>query len=143
VRAPFIHESADNLPILIAQGLPKVALEVGAELPELSQVADVVDLVPTFRMRAGGALTEAHVSLRAAYEDVEIDVRADGMTPPVIVKAPEPGSSKRARCIRCDIAAQQSAASRLRDLGLVPDEEGNGFIGRGDDAIQFWTEAIG
>ena len=143
VRAPFIHEPIDDLPQLIAQGLPKVALEVGADLPELSQVAEVVDLVPTFRMRAGGSLTEAHVALRAAYEDVEIDVRADGMTPPVIVKAPEPGSTKRARCIRCDIAAQQAAANSLRDAGLVPDEDGNGFIARGDDAIQFWTEAIG
>ena len=70
------------------QGLPKVALEVGAELPELSQVADVVDLVPTFRVAAGGSLTDAQVSLRAAYEDVEIGVRADGMTVPVIVKPP-------------------------------------------------------
>ncbi|HWL87056.1 MAG TPA: SNF2 helicase associated domain-containing protein, partial [Polyangiaceae bacterium] len=142
VRAPFIHEPIENLPQLIAQGLPRVALEVGAELPELSQVADVRDIVPTFRMRAGGTLTEAHVSLRAAYEDVEIDVRADGMTPPVIVKPPQ-NSSKRAMCIRCDIVAQQEAASNLRDLGLTPDEEGSGFIARGDDAIQFWTEGIG
>jgi superfamily II DNA or RNA helicase len=142
-RTPVIHEPIDDLPRLIAQGLPKVALEVGAELPELSQVADVVDIVPTFRMRAGGSLVEAKVALRAAYEDVEIDVRADGMTPPVIVKAPEPGSSKRARCIRCDIAAQQDAAGKLRDLGLHPDEEGSSFVGRGDDAIQFWTEGIG
>ncbi len=143
VRAPFIHEPIDGLPALIAQGLPKVALEVGAELPELSQVADVVDLVPTFRMRAGGSLTEARVSLRAAYEDVEIDVRADGMTPPVIVKPADPGSSqKRAKCIRCDIAAQQDAAGKLRDLGLVPDEDGNEFLARGDDAIQFWTDGI-
>ena len=183
LRAPFIHEPIEALPQLIAQGLPKVALEVGAELPDLSQVADVVDLVPTFRMRAGGSLTEARVALRAAYEDIEMDVRADGMTPPVIVKPPapqlpptaarpaangsrtgEPGTSSgiaagntsmggpqlltpyrpaRARCIRCDIAAQQEAAARLRELGLVPDEEGNGFLARGDDAIQFWTEGIG
>jgi superfamily II DNA or RNA helicase len=158
LRAPFIHEPIENLPQLIAQGLPKVALEVGAELPDLSQVADVVDLVPTFRMRAGGTLTEARVSLRAAYEDVEMEVRADGMTPPVIVKAPPPppagsprpgeggapvGPRPRARCIRCDIAAQQDAAAKLRDLGLVPDEDGNGFVVRGDDAIQFWTEGIG
>jgi superfamily II DNA or RNA helicase len=149
-RAPFIHEPIDALPQLIAQGLPKVALEVGADLPELSQVADVVDLVPTFRMRAGGTLTEAHVALRAAYEDVEIDVRADGMTPPVIVKAPEGGAEPhgsgprpRARCIRCDIAAQQIAAGKLIELGLHADEEGNGFVARGDDAIQFWTEGIG
>ncbi len=157
LRAPFIHEAIESLPHLIAQGLPKVALEVGAELPDLSQVADVVDLVPTFRMRAGGSLTEARVSLRAAYEDTEMDVRADGMTPPVIVKPPAAAGSAtggastssssprpgRARCIRCDIAAQQAAASQLRDLGLVPDEDGNGFVARGDDAIQFWTEGIG
>ena len=142
-RAPFIHEPIERLPALIGQGLPRVALEVGAELPELSQVADVVDLVPTFRMRAGGTLIEARVGLRAAYEDVEIDVRADGMTPPVIVKPPEPGSQKRAKCIRCDIAAQQIAAGVLRDLGLQPDEDGLAFVGRGDAAIQFWTDGIG
>ncbi len=160
MRTPTISESIDNLPVLIAQGLPKVALEVGAELPELSQVADVIDIAPTFRLRAGGSLTEAHVSLRAAYEDVEIDVRADGMTPPVIVKPPKASeagddegytgggprrvpASKRATVIRCDIAAQQQATSALRSLGLVPDEEGTGFVARGDDAIQFWTEAVG
>ena len=31
----------------------------------------------------------------------------------------------------------------MRDLGLVAAEDGNGFIARGDDAIQFWTEKIG
>lgn len=157
LRTPIITESIENLPVLIAQGLPRVALEVGAELPELSQVADVVDVTPTFRLRAGGALTEAHVSLRAAYEDVEIDVRADGMTPPVIVKPPKATAvdteedagprrvpaSKRATVIRCDIAAQQEATSKLSALGLKPDEDGMGFVARGDDAIQFWTEAVG
>jgi superfamily II DNA or RNA helicase len=145
MRQPTIQEPIESLPPLISQGLPKVALEVGAELPELSQVADVVDLVPTFRMRAGGALTEARVSLRAAYEDVEIDIRSDGMTPPVIVKAQTAGkgSSKRVKCIRCDIAAQQAAIGMLQTLGLVPDEEGLGFILRGDQALTFWTDGIG
>jgi hypothetical protein len=161
IRMPHITESIDNLPALIAQGLPKVALEVGAELPDLSQVADVVDVEPTFRLRAGGSLVEAHVSLRAAYEDVEIDVRADGMTPPVIVKPPKGGddddepalsyssgprrvsANKRATVIRCDIAAQQEADSKLRALGLKADEDGQTFIARGDDALQFWTEAVG
>ena len=161
MRTPVISESIDNLPTLIAQGLPRVALEVGAELPDLSQVADVVDIAPTFRLRAGGTLTEAHVSLRAAYEDVEIDVRADGMTPPVIVKPPKVTgvtedeeemttrgprrvrADKRATVIRCDIAAQQEATSKLRALGLKADEDGQSFIARGDDALQFWTEAVG
>ena len=145
LRQPVISEPVDKLPDLVMQGLPRVALEVGAELPELSQVADVVDLVPTFRVAAGGSLTEAQVSLRAAYEDVEIDVRADGMTVPVIVKPPPaqgPGSNKRAKCIRCDIAAQQEAAARLRDLGLVPAEDGNKFVAAGDVAIRFWTEGL-
>ena len=160
MRTAYISESIDNLPSLIAQGLPRVALEVGAELPDLSQVADVIDIKPTFRLRAGGALTEARVSLRAAYDDVEIDVRADGMTPPVLVKAPNDrrasgseddessgprrlAASKRATVIRCDIAAQQEATNSLRTLGLKADEDGMGFIARGDDAIQFWTEAVG
>jgi superfamily II DNA or RNA helicase len=159
VRTPVISESLDNLPTLIAQGLPRVSLEVGAELPDLSQVADVVDIPPTFRLRAGGTLIEARVSLRAAYEDVEIDVRADGMTPPVIVKPPKADGAdedeeptrgprrvradKRATVIRCDIAAQQEATSKLRALGLKADEDGQGFVARGDDALQFWTEAVG
>ncbi len=144
LRMPVISEPVESLPDMVMQGLPKVALEVGPELPELSQVADVSDLVPTFRVAAGGMLTEAQVSLRAAYEDVEIDVRADGMTVPVIVKPPAAGAvSKRARCIRCDIAAQQDAAAKLRDLGLVPAEDGNKFVASGDDAIRFWTEGIG
>jgi superfamily II DNA or RNA helicase len=143
IRMPFISEPVEKLPDLVMQGLPKVALEVGAELPELSQVADVVDLVPTFRVAAGGSLVDAQVSLRAAYEDFEIDVRADGMTVPVIVKPPEPGSTKRAKCIRCDIAAQQVAAARLQELGLTPAEDGNKFVAHGDDAIAFWTEGLG
>ncbi|MGD0677833.1 MAG: SNF2-related protein, partial [Polyangiaceae bacterium] len=143
LRMSTIAEPVERLPELVMHGLPKVALEVGAELPELSQVADVVDLVPTFRVAAGGSLVESQVSLRAAYEDVEVDVRADGMTLPVIVRPPEPGSAKRARCIRCDIAAQQAAAAKLRDLGLVPAEDGNKFTARGDEAIRFWTEGIG
>jgi superfamily II DNA or RNA helicase len=159
MRAPFISESLDNLPSLIAQGLPRVSLEVGAELPDLSQVADVVDIAPTFRLRAGGSLVEARVSLRAAYEDVEIDVRADGMTPPVLVKPPKATpadeeedfprgprrlrADKRATVIRCDIAAQQEATNKLRALGLRADEDGQGFVARGDDALQFWTEAVG
>jgi superfamily II DNA or RNA helicase len=146
LRMSVINEPVEKLAELVMQGLPKVALELGAELPELSQVADVVDLVPTFRVAAGGDLVTAQVSLRAAYEDTEIDVRADGMTVPVIVKAPPAGKEgtgpRRARCIRCDIAGQQEAAAKLRSLGLVVAEDGNKFVAHGDEAIRFWTEGI-
>src|SRR5262249_28316999 len=115
LRSPTIGEPMRELPRLIMQGLPKVALEIGAELPELSQIAGVVDLAPTSRMRAGGSLVEAHAELYAAYAEEEIPVRADGITLPVIIQPPEEGM-KRARCIRVDIAAQQEAANRLLAL---------------------------
>ena len=141
LRSPTIGEPMSELGRVIMQGLPKIALEVGAELPELSQIADVTDLVPTFRMRAGGSLMEAHVQLFAAYGEEELSVRADGMTPPVIVKPPEEGM-KRARCVRVDIAAQQEAAGRLIALGLTSDKDGQTFIARGDQALTFWTDGL-
>ncbi len=142
LRSPTIAEPANELIGMITYGLPKVALEVGAELPELSQVADVIDLEPTFRMRATGSLTEAEVSLRAAYADLEVEVRADGISPPVMILPPVEGQ-KRAKCIRCDIAAQQRAVQLLLDLGLQPDESGERFVARADRAIQFWSEGVG
>ena len=141
LRSPTIGEPMSELPRVIMQGLPKVALEVGAELPDLGQIADVVDLTPTFRMRAGGSLVEANVTLYAAYGDVEVAVRADGITLPVIVQPPEEGM-KRARCIRVDIAAQQEAASKLESLGLRADPTGQAFVASGDKALQFWTEGL-
>ncbi|WP_438010308.1 SNF2-related protein [Sorangium sp. So ce321] len=141
LRSPTIGEPMSELPRIIMQGLPKIALEVGAELPDLNQIAEVVDLVPTFRMRAGGSLIEARVTLFAAYGDAEVAVRADGISPPVLVQPPEEGM-KRARCIRVDIAAQQDAAGKLLALGLKPDETGQGFLANGDQALTFWTEGL-
>ncbi|HHH28173.1 MAG TPA: DEAD/DEAH box helicase, partial [Polyangiaceae bacterium] len=141
LKSPTIAEPMSELVHLVMQGLPKVALETGAELPDLSQIADVIDMEPVFRMRAGGSLMEADISLFAAYGDEELPVRADGITPPVIIKPPEEGS-KRARCVRVDIAAQQDAVSKLLDLGLSPDEAGEHFVARGDGALRFWTEGL-
>jgi superfamily II DNA or RNA helicase len=141
LKSPTIAEPMSELVTLVMQGLPKVALETGAELPDLQQIADVIDMEPTFRMRAGGSLMEASVSLFAAYNDVEMPVRADGITPPVIIKPPQEGS-KRAKCIRVDIPAQQDAASKLIALGLSPDEAGVAFVAHGDAALKLWTEGL-
>ena len=123
LRLPVITEPVDRLAELVMHGLPKVALEVGAELPELSQVADVVDLEPTFRVAAGGTLVEAQVSLRAAYEDVEIDVRADGMTLPVIVKAP-PAPTPRPLRPRARRRTRRRASRRARRRASAPSASG-------------------
>jgi superfamily II DNA or RNA helicase len=142
VRSPTIAEPSSELVTMITYGLPKVATEIGAPLPDLSQVADVVDLEPTFRMKAGGALTEVEVTLTAAYGETEVEVRADGLSPPIIILPPQEGQ-KRARCIRVDIAAQQAAVEKLLDLGLEADEGGQHFVAHGDDSIQFWSEGVG
>ncbi len=142
LRNSTIAEPASELIGLITYGLPKVALEVGAELPELSQIADVIDIEPQFRMRAGGSLTQVQVSLRAVYGSREVEVRADGISPPIMIVPPEAGQ-KRARCIRCDIAAQQQAVQELLEHGLRPDESGEYFIAEGEAAIKFWSEGVG
>lgn len=142
LRSPTIAEPSGELVSMITDGLPRVALEMGADLPDLSQVADVIDLEPTFRMRAGGTLTEAHVSLKAAYADVEVEVRADGISPPIVFLAPEEGQ-KRIKCIRCDIASQQEAVQLLLDLGLHANESGESFVAEGEGSIQFWSEGVG
>ncbi|HVR20122.1 MAG TPA: SNF2-related protein [Polyangiaceae bacterium] len=142
VRSPTIAEPSSELITMITYGLPKVATEIGAPLPDLSQVADVIDLEPTFRMRAGGSLTEVEVTLTAAYKDLEVEVRADGLSPPIMILPAQEGQ-KRARCVRCDIAAQQAAVEKLLDLGLEADESGQHFVAHGDDSIQFWSEGVG
>jgi superfamily II DNA or RNA helicase len=142
LRSPTIAEPASDVIDIITNGLPRVAIEVGAPLPDLAQVADVIDMPPEFRMRASGTLLECNVSLRAVYGDLEVEVRADGISPPIIIQPPEEGQ-KRASCVRTDIVAQQDAAQTLLDLGLQPDEAGESFIAKGDDAISFWSEGVG
>jgi superfamily II DNA or RNA helicase len=142
LRSPTIAEPATELISIITRGLPKVAGEVGAELPDLSQVADVIDLQPRFTLRATGSLTEVHADLRAVYGDIEVDVRADGTSPPVLVLPPAEGQ-KRATCIRCDIVGQQEAVQHLLDRGLSPDEAGEAFTADGGHAIRFWSDGVG
>jgi superfamily II DNA or RNA helicase len=143
LRAPTIAEPSAELINLITNFLPRLSLELGATLPDLSQVADVVDLPPQFRMRAGGSLVKAEVALRTAYGDLEVEVRADGISPPIIVKPPSESQRGRATCVRADIVAQQEAVQLLIDLGLKPGDDGESFVAEGADALRFWSEGIG
>ncbi len=141
LNSPTIAEPASELISVITSDLPRVALQLGAQLPELSQVADVIDLTPKFIFRAGGSISEAEATLRARYGDLEIEVRADGISPPIIVLPPVEGQ-KRARCIRTDIVAQQKAVQILLQSGLEPTEGGESFEAFAGDAIHFWSEGV-
>ncbi len=142
LRSPTIAEPIEKVAELIMAGLPRVALEVGAELPDLAQVADVLDLEPTFRLSAQGDLVGVEVGLYASYGDVETQVASKGLGTPVLIEPPDENSG-RVRCYRCDIAAHQDAVNKLLELGLVPDEAGKFFIAQGDAAIRFWSEGLG
>lgn len=142
LNSPTIAEPSAELLTFITSDLPKVALELGAPLPELSQVADVVDLQPNFVFRASGGISEASATLRAIYGEREVEVRADGISPPVLVMPPLEGET-RARCLRTDIAAQQAAVQLLLDAGLQPSETGESFVATGADAIDFWSRGVG
>ena len=141
LRSPTIAEPASELISIITDGLPRVAGEIGADLPELGQVAAVIDLEPKFRLRATGGITEVQAQLRVAYGALEVEVRADGISPPIIILPPEEGQ-KRATCIRTDIVAQQQAVNDLLDAGLNADESGGTFVADGERAIAFWSEGV-
>ncbi len=141
-RTPQIQYPLAELPFLLSEAIPKIALEIGAELPSLSEVAEEIDIAPAFKLRAFGELIEARVQISAAYGDVELEVRADGMSPPIVVLPPA-GPGKKARCVRANVLAQQQAVEIVREHGFVPDEDGKGLVCRGDDAIHFWTEGLG
>ena len=143
LRSPTIAEPLSNVAELIMTGLPKVALEVGAELPDLESVAEVIDLEPTFRMNAQGDLVNAQVFLFAGYGDVENQVRASGLGTPVLIQPPSEETSGRLRCFRCDIPAQQEAVASLDRPRATPHESGEYFVAKGDAAIQFWSEGLG
>ena len=131
LRLPVITEPVERLPELVMQGLPKVALEVGAELPELSQVADVVDLEPDVPRRGGrharrGAGEPAR-RLRGRRDrrprrrdDAAGDRQAAAPTPPLPGATAAGDRARRSaarKCIRCDIAAQQDAAGEAARPG--------------------------
>jgi superfamily II DNA or RNA helicase len=141
VRSAAISEPVDKIGEVIMTGLPKVALEIGADLPDLDQIAEVIDLEPSFRMHAQGELVHAMVSLYVSYADLEMQVPSSGIGPPVLIQKPDKANSK-VRCFRCDIAAQQQAVQKLLDIGLRADESGTVFVADGDKAIEFWSDGI-
>ncbi|MBI5532778.1 MAG: SNF2 helicase associated domain-containing protein [Deltaproteobacteria bacterium] len=141
LRSPTIAEPLEKIGDVIMTGLPKVALEVGADLPDLDQIAQVIDLEPSFRMHAQGELVHTIVSLYVSYGDLETQVPSKGLGPPVLIQPPDK-DNPRVRCFRCDIAAQQQAVQKLLDLGLKPEESGTVFVADGDKAIEFWSDGI-
>ncbi len=150
-RAPMILHPVEDLGRLLGEIVPKVALALGTELPDLSTVATLIDITPTFMLRAEGDLSKVRATLRACYGDVELDVPPDDLPPPLAIVPPprgvthdEDGGFAKPRVIRRDIGAERMAADRLFELGLgLPEGHSGWFEASGDKAVSFWMEGVG
>jgi len=141
-RSPAMVQSNDDLPALLTESIPRIAASLGAELPDLSSVADVVDAKPHFELKANGDIIEATVRLLVRYEDQEFDVPPDDFPSPLAFLPPKNGGG-RPRVVRRDVGAEMAGIQALMSLGFEVSESGDDLVAKGDAAVNFWTAGIG
>ncbi len=141
-RSPAMVQNHDDLPALLGEYIPRVAASLGAELPDLSSVADLVDQKPRFELKADGDIIEARVRLYVRYEDQEFDVPPDDIPSPLAVLPPKNGGG-RPRVVRRDVGAEMAGVQALLNQSFEVSESGDELVATGDDAIAFWTQGIG
>jgi superfamily II DNA or RNA helicase len=141
-RSPAMVQSHDDLPELLGESIPRVAALLGADLPDLSSVADLVDQKPRFELKANGDLIDARVRLYVRYEDQEFDVPPDDFPSPLAVLPPKSGKG-RPRVVRRDVGAEMAGVQALLNQNFEVSESGEELVASGDAAIAFWTNGIG
>ena len=141
-RSPAMVQSHDELAALLGEYIPRIASSLGAELPDLSSVADLVDQKPRFEIKADGDLIDARVRLYVRYEDQEFHVPPDDIPSPLAVLPPKNGGG-RPRVVRRDVGAEMAGIQALLNLNFEVSESGDELEASGDDAIAFWTHGIG
>lgn len=141
-RSPAMVQSHDDLPELLGESIPRVAALLGADLPDLSSVADLVDQKPLFELKADGDLIDARVRLYVRYEDQEFDVPPDDFPSPLAFLPPKRGEG-RPRVVRRDVGAEMAGIQALLNQNFEVSESGEELVASGDDAIAFWTHGIG
>ncbi len=142
-RSPAMVQTHDELPALLGEYIPRISASLGAELPDLSSVADLVDQKPRFELKADGDIIDARVRLYVRYEDQEFDVPPDDIPSPLAVLPPKKGGRGRPRVVRRDVGAEMSGIQALLNQGFEVSESGDELVASGDDAIAFWTHGIG
>jgi len=141
-RSPAMVQPYASLPELLGESIPRVAALLGADLPDLSSVADLVDQKPRFELKANGDIIDARVRLYVRYEDQEFDVPPDDFPSPLAVLPPKLGKG-RPRVVRRDVGTEMAGIQALLNQGFGVSESGEELVASGDDAIAFWTHGIG
>ena len=141
-RSPAMVQSHEDLPELLGESIPRVAALLGADLPDLSSVADLVDQKPLFELKANGDIIDARVRLYVRYEDQEFDVPPDDFPSPLAFLPPKRGKG-RPRVVRRDVGAEMAGVQALLNQNFEVSESGEELVASGDDAIAFWTNGIG
>jgi superfamily II DNA or RNA helicase len=140
-RSPALIYPISELPRLLSEFIPRVAAMLGAELPDLSQVADLVDATPRFRLQTDGDILEVRAKLSVYYGEQLFAVPPAEFPSPLAFLPPrEPGG--RPRVVRRDVGAEMASVQQLLRLGLAPDETKEGLVAAGDTAVAFWTHGI-
>ena len=141
-RSPAMVQKHEDLPELLGESIPRVAALLGADLPDLSSVADLVDQKPLFELKANGDLIDARVRLYVRYEDQEFDVPPDEFPSPLAFLPPKSGKG-RPRVVRRDVGAEMAGIQALLNQNFEVSESGEELVASGDEAIAFWTNGIG
>lgn len=140
-RAPALTYPSAELPALLMEFIPRIAHMLGADLPELSGVADIVDERPGIQLRIDGDIVGARATLSVVYDGEEFEIPPVGFASPLAFLPPH-GKSGRARVVRRDIGTEMSAVQQLLARGFSVGETGEDLVAAGDDAIRFWTEGM-
>jgi superfamily II DNA or RNA helicase len=141
-RSPALVHPQDDLPRLLMDFIPRVAASLGADLPDLSSVADLTDERPQLQLKGNGDIVEARVRLKVVYGDQAFDIPPNRLPSPLAVLPPT-RSGGRPRVVRRDVGQEMAAVQQVMNLGFEVDEPNEELVARGDDAIGFWTEGMG
>ncbi|MCA9612707.1 MAG: DEAD/DEAH box helicase, partial [Myxococcales bacterium] len=141
-RSPSLVHPIGDLPRLLGEHIPRIAVALKSDLPDLSSVADLVDAQPRMQLWADGDIVEAEAHLKVEYDGQIFEVPSQGFPSPLAFLPAKSGESKP-RVVRRDVGTEMMAVQKLLDLGFEPDDEGDELLAFGQDAISFWSQGIG
>ncbi|MCA9602022.1 MAG: hypothetical protein KC417_08365, partial [Myxococcales bacterium] len=141
-RSPSLVHPISDLPYILSDFVPRVAASLGADLPDLASVADLVDAQPSFTLKGQGDIVDAHVRIVVKYGGEEFPVPSRGFPSPLAFLPPL-SQGGRPRVVRRDVGGEMAAIQQLLSQGFEPDESGEEVVATGENAIRFWTQGMG